>query len=214
MLTCYSHSCRLPRGDLTYLAFRVAALDTLDNIEISGELGESPDEVGGFLGQVPILQQVLPPVQIDLLGETWSRQRTAELIEATLLDAAIVYAACQTAASVIEDDLKLAKLYLDGGPRQVRASITPNTPDRLDALFDRFWDDIDFLTLSDWQDMDAAQAAFLKRIMRFPDDQPIYEALSRGRLSPDLPSNLVGLLTRKEIEECVAVLSALGSTPT
>ena len=51
--------------------------------------------------------------------------------------------------------------------------MTPKTAERLEELFDRFWDDIDFLTLSDWEDMDTQHAAALKQLMRFPDDTPI-----------------------------------------
>ena len=206
MLTCYGHSCRLPQGDLTYLAFRLAVLDTSEEILICKESGEEPDTAAGFMVYVPILAEVPAAVQIDLLAEVWKRQRASDLTEANLLDAAVVYAVCEDAARIVRDEPEVAKLYLKEGPRKIKTRLTRRTAERLEQLFDNFWDDVDFLTLSDWQDMDAEHAAALKQLFRFPDDQPIYDALSRGQVSPRLASNLEGLLTQEEIEEVVGVL--------
>ena len=117
MLTCYGHTCRLPRGTLTYLAFRLSVLDALDEIQSYIDLEEDLDNVDGVLTYVPILRQVPAPVQIDLLAEVWSRQRPPKPIEANLLDAAIVYAICCNASRIIQDEPEIAALYLDGGPR-------------------------------------------------------------------------------------------------
>ena len=57
--------------------------------------------------------------------------------------------------------------------------------------------------------MDADQAAALKSILRIPDEQPIYDALSRGRLSPNLHENLTGLLTSQEIGTCMNILGSI-----
>ena len=58
MLTCYGHSCRLPQGELTYLAFRLAALDTFEEILTCKDSGERPDATAGFMVYVPILAEV------------------------------------------------------------------------------------------------------------------------------------------------------------
>ena len=205
MLTCYGHSCRLPQGELTYLAFRLAILGTFEEILACQDSGE-PDEAMGFLVHVPLLAEMPANVQIDLLAEVWSRQRAPELIEATLLDAAVVYAACEDAARIVRDEPGIAKLYLRDGPRRIRTILGERTAERLNALFDNFWDDLDFLSLSDLQDMDADHVAAFKQLMRYPDDQPIYDALARGRVSSALASNLKGLLTPEEIEEVTGAL--------
>ena len=57
--------------------------------------------------------------------------------------------------------------------------------------------------------MGADQAAALKNFLRFPDDQPIYDALSRGRLSLNLHENLTGLLTSQEIGTCMKILTSI-----
>ena len=101
MLTCYGHEIRLPNDDLAYLAFRLAVQETLSDIELYRDLEEEPDYPAGYLSEVPFLEHVPLQVQVDLLAETWNRHQQTELIEASLLDAAIVYAACQTAARIM-----------------------------------------------------------------------------------------------------------------
>ena len=179
--------------------------------EIQGciNIGEHLDDAQGFLFEVPILRAVPAHVQIDLLAETWDRQHHMQPIEANILDAAVVYAACQTASCIISDDPEIAKIYLKGGPRKFSTPLSPETAEHLDYLFDRFWDDIDFLTLSNCEDMDSGHAATFKEFMRFPDDVPIYEALSRGRISQNLATNLTGLMTMVEIEECIRMIGSI-----
>ncbi|HUT95954.1 MAG TPA: hypothetical protein VMY37_41255 [Thermoguttaceae bacterium] len=68
MRTCYGHSVRLPRGDLAYLAFRLALQKTLSDIELHLDLEEEPDPPAGCLIEVPFLKQVPMQVQVDLFG--------------------------------------------------------------------------------------------------------------------------------------------------
>jgi len=103
MLTCYGDTVRLPQNDLAYVAFRLALRETLTDIELYRDLEEELDVPAGYLSEVPFLEQVPLPVQIDLLADTWARHRKPDLIEASLLDAAIVFAACQTAGRIICD---------------------------------------------------------------------------------------------------------------
>ena len=70
-------------------------METLSDIELYRDLEEEPDYPAGYLAEVPFLEHVPLQVQVDLLAETWNRHRQTELIEASLLDAAIVYAACR-----------------------------------------------------------------------------------------------------------------------
>jgi hypothetical protein len=60
---------------------------------------EEPDFTAGYLSEVPFLEQVPLPVEVDLLADTWARHRKPDFVEASLLDAAIVYSACETADS-------------------------------------------------------------------------------------------------------------------
>lgn len=71
MLTCYGHEIRLPQSDLAYVGFRLAALDTLCQMDAC--YGSGDDEISGYLGEVPMLEQVAPTVQVDLLADAWRR---------------------------------------------------------------------------------------------------------------------------------------------
>ena len=54
------------------------------------------------------------------LGEVWARRRVREPIEATLLDATAVYAACDAASHVSSGQIETIQLYLREGSRRVR----------------------------------------------------------------------------------------------
>jgi hypothetical protein len=53
MLTCYGHKVRLPQSDLAYAGFRLAALDTLCQMDACHDSGD--DDIFGYLAEVPIL---------------------------------------------------------------------------------------------------------------------------------------------------------------
>src|SRR4051794_30877364 len=103
MLTCYGHEVRLPQNDLAYVGFRLAALDTLCQMDACHGHGTGEDDLDGFLTEVPLLEQTAPAVQVDLLADAWCRHQAPELHEASLLDAAVVYAAFCTAGRVVND---------------------------------------------------------------------------------------------------------------
>jgi hypothetical protein len=208
MLTCDGHEVRLPQNDIAYLAFRLAVHETLADIDLHLDLGEEPDPAVGYLTVVPFLKHVPLPVQVDLLADTWSRHWTSEFTEASLLDAAIVYAACRTASRIVSDEPKIALVYLKHGPHSVNPRIVRRAWNRLDDLFDRFWDDRDFLMIDEWQDLPPDQAGTLKAFMGVPDEmvQPMYDALQRWHVSQDIAAKLAGLLTDKEITAMMPLL--------
>jgi hypothetical protein len=89
----------------------------------------------------------------ELLGETWSNHHHASPIQATLLDAAVVYAAFETTARIISDEPELAETWLADNHRKLNPRLIHRAPERLESLFDSWWDDLDFLMLEDFQDM-------------------------------------------------------------
>jgi len=95
--TCYGHEVRLPQNDLAYVGLRLAALDTLCQLEMSQGPGGDDEAPFGSLVAVPLLERVAPAVQVDLLADAWRRPRDTALHRASLLDAAVVYAAFGTA---------------------------------------------------------------------------------------------------------------------
>jgi hypothetical protein len=171
-------------------------------------LEEEPDVPAGFLSEVPFLEHVPLHVQVDLLGETWNRHGQTELVEASLLDAAIVYAVCNTAARIIEDMPEVAAVCLQDGPRPLKPRILRRAARRIANMFEKFWDDDDFLLIGEWADLPPDQADEIKAVMRIPNEviQPMYDALARWHVSPDVAANLQGLLTDDEIAEAMALL--------
>jgi hypothetical protein len=186
-------------------------LDTLTQLDLSPDLDED-DGPSGFLAEVPFLAQVAPQVQVDLLADLWARHRETALYEASLLDAAVLYAALHTAGRVIHDEAKVARLWLKAGPRPVNCRLGARTPGRLRELFFVFWDDVDFLSLSDLEDLEPEQARAVRERMRFPegDVARMEEARTRWRASPAVLASLEGLLTKEEISSYGKLLKGGG----
>jgi hypothetical protein len=201
MLTCYVDEARLPQSDLAYVGFRLAALETLCQMDISQGRDDEDEGPFGYLIEVPFLAQVALVVQIDLLADVWRRHRAVKRHEASLLDAAVVYAAFWTAARVINDEPKLARLYLEAGPRPVARKLGSRIHEKFSDLFFRFWDDIDFLSITVLQDLTPEHAQAVREVMRLPDGafEQMEEVLMRCHASPAVLRNLEGLLTRTEI---------------
>ncbi len=200
MLTCYGDEVRLPQNDLAYVGFRLAVLDTLCQMDIC--YGSGDEDISGYLAEVPLLEQVAPAVQVDLLADAGRCHQAPELHEASLLDAAVVYAAFCTAGRVVNDEFDLARSWLKAGPRQARWRLGSRTAERLHDRFFEFWDDEDFLSLPALQDLTPEHAQKVRELMRWPDKtiQEMEEVLSRWRASPAVLTNLEGLLTPKEIQ--------------
>jgi hypothetical protein len=175
MLTCYDAEARLPQSDLAYVGFRLAALDTLCQMDISQGLDDEDDGPFGYL---------------------------LELHEASLLDAAVVYAAFWTAARVISDEREVARFWLKAGPRKVRCKIGSRVQQRFSDLFFEFWDDVDFLSIDELQDLTPEQAKATRELMRLADGafEEMEEVLMGCHASPVVLANLEGLLTGAEIQ--------------
>ena len=66
--------------------------------------------------------------------------------------------------------------------------------------------------LEDFYDLPPEQAEFVKAQMRIPDEmvQPMFDALERGRVSPDVGEKLAELLPPQDIQHIVPILTSLG----
>jgi hypothetical protein len=201
MLICYGGRFRFPQSVLGYAAFRLAACDTLAAIELHADLGDDAETNLGYLAEVPFLEQCPLLVQLDLLADVWNRHRRRQWFHASLLDAAVVYAACHTTARLSEYDPKWAAACLKSGPRKANPRVVREAASRLTAMFDDFWDDYDFLLLEDLQDLAPDLADAIKLQLGLTEDcvEPLYEALGRAYPSSELAANLDGLLSADEI---------------
>ena len=79
---------------------------------------------------------------------------------------------------------------------------------RLAEMFERFWDDRDFLLIEEIQDMPPDRVRPSKDFIRLPEEAlaPIYAALERWHASPAVAANLAGLLTGAEILRAMSLL--------
>ena len=202
MLICYGGRSRFPQSVLAYAAFRLAACDTLAAFELPVDLSDGAELDLGYLAEVPFLEQCPLLVQLDLLADVWNRHRRRQRFHASLLDAAVVYAACHTTARLSEYDPKWTAAYLRSGPRKANPRVARGAAPRLTAMFDDFWDDYDFLLLEDMQDLAPDLADAIKLQLGLTEDcvQPLYEALGRAYPSSELAANLDGLLNADEIQ--------------
>ena len=104
------------------------------------------------------MQAVPPHVQLDLLAETWHRHVAKQSFTATALDEAVIYAACETAARIVEHEPEVVSGYLRGGPLFVEARPSDRLAADLRALHLRLSNDGDFLMISQFEDIPPHEA--------------------------------------------------------
>ncbi|MBW3538829.1 MAG: hypothetical protein KY476_01025 [Planctomycetes bacterium] len=189
----------LPQSGLSYVAFRIAFRDTLERIVLAAQVDDDT-ECFGFLTEVPFLRSVPPHVQLDLLAETWRKHAADEAFEASLVDESVIYAACETAAWVVEHDPGIARLFLKGGPQPVEIE-SGQLAEELRGLHLSLSNEGDFLLISQFEDLPPDEALKLK--IEFGIDperlEPMFDALARWRMSPEFLGSLIGLFTKEEI---------------
>jgi hypothetical protein len=198
----------LPGSDLTYLAFRVSFQETLERIVMSRQVNDGNGEFG-FLTEVPFLRGVAPHVQLDLLSECWQRHSSKREFNATLIDESIIYAICETAARIAEDEPTVITHGLITGPKTTRIKVDAFLPGELRNLHLRLANEGDFLLISQFEDMNPDDASDLK--LQFSLDEPrfeeMFDVLGRWNVEPGMTANLTGLLTEREIVRAGFVIS-------
>ena len=199
---------RLPRSDLTYLAFRVAFQETLERIVLSRQVADG-NEVFGFLTEVPFLSGVAPHVQLDLLGDTWSRHCSRRRHHATLIDESVVYAVCETAARIAGDEPTVITHCMITGPKSCSVEVDGFLPGELRNLHLSLANEGDFLLISQFEDLEPDESADLKDQFRLDLKrlEEMFDALGRWYVEPHLTPRLDGLLTEREAQRADYVIS-------
>ena len=199
---------RLPRSDLTYLAFRVAFQETLERIVLSRQVDDG-NEIFGYLTEVPFLTGVAPHVQLDLLADTWSRHTSRRRHQATLVDESVVYAVCETAARVAGNEPTVITHCMITGPKSCSVEVDGFLPGELRNLHLGLANEGDFLLISQFEDLEPDESADLKEQFRLDlqrlDD--MFDVLGRWYVQPHLVSRLDGLLTERESQRVDYVIS-------
>ncbi|MAG94698.1 MAG: hypothetical protein CMJ48_13275 [Planctomycetaceae bacterium] len=207
---------RLPQTDLVYVAFRLCYFDLLADLESEAlvEALDFDDVPYGFLTQVPFLEAVPPTVELDLLASVWGKHHSQLLQPAYLLDAAVLWSifngAGKIAMEVWDGDLSL---ILKDGPRQLTVKVDAAMDEQWKEMYEDFWDDVDFLSVGDMQDMPPDKAKALRERLCIPEEwvDEMVAVLNRARASEAMLGNLKGLLTDTEIADHRSLL--LPETP-
>ncbi|MGH7199658.1 MAG: hypothetical protein ACREJB_03575 [Planctomycetaceae bacterium] len=190
----------LPQTSLSYLAFRVAFHETLERLTLARQMGEE-DGCFGYLTEAPFLRGVPPQVQLDVLADTWSRHTARERFAATVIDEAVIYAACETAAFLAEEEPAGLRGFLRGGPLKVHLQPGPFLAAELRSLHLNLPGDGDFLLLTQFEDLPPREARRMKRHFGLKRSrcEPLFDLLGRWHVAPGLSERLIGLLTPREI---------------
>lgn len=199
----------LPQSLMSYVAFRVSFLETLERIALSRQFESGTPDGFGYLTEIPFLIGVPPHVQLDVLAETWSRHLSAESHEATLIDESVAYAVCETAAGIVERDPTFFLRIMKVGP--LNAAILPDhfAASELRSLHQAMGGNGDFLMISQFEDMPPETSARLKRQFQLDPErlEPLFDLLGRWRLQDNLLTNLNGLLSDNELRRVGRMLN-------
>lgn len=200
----------LPQSLLSYVAFRVAARQTMDTLSQYGPEGrpDDPADLSACLGQIPFLREVALPVQLDLLAETWDRHLAPRVFEATLLDESMVYAACELAANLVLHEPERITWALRGGPIDVSIAVDEFLASELRSLYLRLSNDGDFLLISQLLDFDPEESADWKERLGLDAGclESLFDVLGRWHASPELVGNLRGLVSIAEAGQLARLL--------
>ena len=201
----------LPNTSLSYLAFRVACLDTLERMVLARQFDPEISEGIGFLAEVPFLRAVAPQVQLDLLSETWHKHVSGEVVESTLVDESVIYAVCETAARAAEQDRAQMRVWAETGPRRISVSSKPSLPEKLRQLHLSLPNEGDFLLISQFEDLSPFEGLSLKAEfgMEPSKGEPMFDVLGRWHVTPGFAGRLAGLLTDREVAQAVAAVRSL-----
>lgn len=201
-------SATLPDVDLAYIALRLSFFETLERITLAGQLGVQGDGAYGYLAEVPFLRNVAPQVQLDLLLSCWKKLRSHEDLAATLVDEAVLYAACESAARIVEADEHFFHDVLLKGPRRVSTTWDGTLADELRFLHLSLPNDGDFLLISQFQDVEPSEAARLKEKFGLDKSacEELFDILGRWHVATDFPASGTGLLDAAEMKLACSVL--------
>ena len=197
-----------PQSTLSYVALRVAFLQTFEYFSQQKHLLSECSESRGYLCEVPFLQEVAPAVQLELLASTWRKHQSREIHQSDLIDESVIYAACEMTARAVENNPESVLRSLVGGPANVSIPLDSYFARELRLLYLELPNDCDFLLVSQFLDLDPEDAIDQKLQMGLDPNRmlPLFEALGRWHVSPDIIGSLRGLLTEAETARVATIL--------
>ena len=203
----------VPQSLLSYVAFRVAARETIETIATLG-LDGTPDPTDltcAYLSEIPFLREVALPVQLEVLAGTWDRHFSPEVFEGTLLDESVLYAACELTATLAEQSPERITRALRGGPLDVTLVIDHQLASELRGIYLHLPNDGDFLLISQLLDFPPEECADWKERLGLSDSRLdcLFELLGRWYVQPEMIGCFRGLVGLGELQP---IAKALGVT--
>ncbi len=201
---------KLPQSLLTYVAFRVALRRTWEAIHIGPRTGgdDAETERNGYLAEVPFLREASLAVQVDVLSRTWQLHMQPEIIQADLLDEAVLYAVCEATAQFVEHEPQQVHRTLMNGPLDLMIPVDLALAADLRQLYLQLPTEGDFLLVGQFLDMPPTDAAEWKQKLGVTETQlqQFFDVLSQWRARPETLAHLRGLITDSERTELAAAL--------
>jgi|TARA_B100000809_G_scaffold132750_1_gene130528 hypothetical protein len=199
----------LPRTDLTYAAFRASFHETLERLVLARQFDSDPWQNFGFLTQVPFLKSVPPQVQLDLLSETWHRHVCSETHVASLVDEAVIFAACEAGARMARVNCDEFTEVLEQGPQRLIRGVDDGLAEAMKQLHMALDCEGDFLVISQFEDLPPDEARQLKEELCLEQERldELFAVLGRWNVTPGFAGRLEGLLSRTEIRRALQVVS-------
>lgn len=191
---------KLPQTFLSYIAFRVALLDTMERISWTLQFESLDDDRFGYLTEVPFLRSVPPHVQLDLLVNTWAKHISPENHEADLVDEAIVYAVCESSARIAEEESPMLQRFLKKGPLAVDVVADHQLASELRGLHLKLSNEGDFLLIGQFSDLPPEESDRLKNKFEFNSERAevMFDVLGRWHVASDYSGRTEYLLSEEE----------------
>jgi hypothetical protein len=127
----------------------------------------------------------------------------------------VIYAVCETAARVAEEDPHIIQQSLLTGPVQVDLRADSFLPGELRNLHLSLANTGDFLLVSQFADMPPDDAFVLRKQFKLDESRTrvLYEALGRWHVAPRLAERLDGLITDREFVRTTCVMDEVLQMP-
>jgi hypothetical protein len=188
VLVALESNATFPKDDLTTAGFLFAARE-ITAVYPDPEGTDAPP--GGLFRFVPLLSAIPYPIQLDLLGEVWTRHWLPRPFDATLLDAAVLYCVGQAYASIIPERREWARLWIDVCPPRPVVRLGRRTQHRLARAYRRWCPSFDPSGLRSVEQLQGESATL---------GGPLYAALARTRLSRLFAFGLASFYFEAEVQ--------------
>lgn len=199
---------KLPQSFLSYIAFRVAFLDTVERISWTLQFESLNEDKFGYLTEVPFLRSVPPHVQLDLLMTTWWKHMSQDSFEADLVDEAVVYAVCEVSARIAEDESAMLQRFLKKGPLAVDVVADHQLGSELRGLHLKLSNEGDFLLIGQFSDLPPEEADRLKQKFDFDcvRAESMFDVLGRWHITTNFSGRTEHLLSPEETKRSLEIM--------